>query len=357
MQLHLDNNYTPRLVNPHTPPLSFHNGCVAGPLGAAPLVVSLGMGVDSIAMLIGLKRLGIRPCLIVFAYVGNEKPDTYAYIPLLAAWLEKVDFPPITVVQYRPNPGRCQNQPYLTLAGNCLANRTLPSIAYRFRKSCSLKYKGSVIDRSLDIMSLPSSYRAIGYDCSPNEQRRFAHAVTLNGRRLRPDDVFIYPLKAWGWQRSHCIQVIQSEGLPEPPKSSCYFCACMQPDEVNKLPPPLLRQIVILEANASPNLRIIRGLWQEERITDYIRTSGLLPEAEIDALWAAWSGHDRPDNDPTLLADDVLNHESGYSPLAEASLAYLIEEQQRRFPSAITTQKGTITIYGIPPNLTEKLLN
>lgn len=351
MQLHLDYSLTPRLVNPHTPPLSFSNGRLDGPLGAAPLVVSLGLGVDSIALLIGLKRLGIRPCLIVFAHVGNEKPATYAYIPLLAAWLEKVDFPPITAVQYRPNPGRCQNQPYLSLAGNCLANRTLPSIAYRFRKSCSLKFKGSIIDRSLDMMNLPPSYRAIGYDCSPQEQRRFAHAITRNGRRLRPDDIFIYPLKAWGWHRAHCSRVIQSEGLPEPPKSSCFFCACMQPEEVEELPPSLLRQIVILEANASINLHTIKGLWQEARITDTIRARGLLPEAEINTLWAAWSGPRRPGNDPALLADDVLNRESGHLSLADVALTFLTQEQQRRLPGVATVQEGTITIYGVPPHL------
>jgi len=125
----------------------------------------------------------------------------------------------------------------------------------------------------------------------------------------------------------------------------------MQPDEVDELPPSLLRQIVILEANASPNLRIIRGLWQEERITDYIRASGLLPEAEIDVLWAAWSGHDRPGNDLALLADDVLNRESGYNPLAGAALTFLIQEQQRRLPGAVTMQKGTITVYCVPPQL------
>ncbi|MCP4359341.1 MAG: hypothetical protein GY796_15110 [Chloroflexi bacterium] len=74
-----------------------------------------------------------------------------------------------------------------------------------------------------------------------------------------------------------------------------------------------------------------------------------MPTAEIDALWAAWSSHDRLDNEPTLLADDVLNRASSYSPLAEASLAYLIEEQQRRLPDTITMRKGAISVYGVPP--------
>lgn len=62
------------------------------------LVVAYGMGVDSTAMLVGLHQRGVRPDLILFADTGGEKPETYAYLPIIQAWLERVGFPPVVVV-------------------------------------------------------------------------------------------------------------------------------------------------------------------------------------------------------------------------------------------------------------------
>jgi hypothetical protein len=105
-----------------------------------PICVCCGVGVDSVAMLIGLHQRGIRPDLICFADTGGEKPETYLYVPILQQWLRDVDFPPLIVMRYRP-----PRSDYDTLYGNCLANETLPSIAFR-RKSCSLKWKKIVQD-------------------------------------------------------------------------------------------------------------------------------------------------------------------------------------------------------------------
>jgi hypothetical protein len=57
-----------------------------------------------------------------------------------------------------------------------------------------------------------------------------------------------FPLQDWGWDRARCIQEILKEGLPEPSKSSCYFCTAMKPWEVDELPVEKLKRIVILEA-------------------------------------------------------------------------------------------------------------
>lgn len=72
-----------------------------------------------------------------------------------------------------------------------------------------------------------------------------------------------------------------------PPKSSCFFCGAIRPDEVRALPAWCLRLIVLIEARAEPRLRTVEGLWRRStkskpgRITDFIRAEGLLPEAEI----------------------------------------------------------------------------
>jgi 3'-phosphoadenosine 5'-phosphosulfate sulfotransferase (PAPS reductase)/FAD synthetase len=100
-----------------------------------PICVCCGVGVDSIAMLIGLYERGIRPDLITFADTGSEKPETYLYVPILRQWLERVGFPDLVVVRnLSPIAG------HKSLYNNCFNNQTLPSIAFGM-KSCSLKWK------------------------------------------------------------------------------------------------------------------------------------------------------------------------------------------------------------------------
>lgn len=48
----------------------------------APFVVLCGAGVNSTAMLVAMWRRAIRPDLILFADIGAEKPETYAYLPV-----------------------------------------------------------------------------------------------------------------------------------------------------------------------------------------------------------------------------------------------------------------------------------
>jgi hypothetical protein len=295
-----------------------------GPLGTAPTVVSLGMGTDSVAMLIGLKQRGIRPDLILFSDPGNERPETYAYLLPLSRWLERSGFPPITIVRYRAR--RFKFHPYHSLAGNMLANRTLPSIAF-FRKGCSVKAKGDVLDQQVGRVfgDLPC-YRLIGYDNSKKDRKRSCRQQQAdNGRgmagsRVRPQDVFLYPLQLWGWDRKKCRQVILDEGLPDPGKSACTFCSALKPDEVRQLSKPHLRLIVLLEANAAINLRKIRGLWHSKRITDFIRAEELLPAWEIDRIWSKWSQPARviPEGSD-VLAEDVIVTECGFASLADLS--------------------------------------
>jgi hypothetical protein len=148
-------------------------------------------------------------------------------------------------------------------------------------------------------------YRAIGYDCSPADNKRFAHAKTKTGQS-RASDRFIYPLQVWGWHRIECARQIELAGLPVPPKSSCFFCPAMKAHEVEALPVDKLRRIVIMEANASINLNVVVGLWRSKRMTDHIRAKGLLPSEEIDALWLKWSAPARLITIKTVASEDVL---------------------------------------------------
>ena len=289
-------------------------GRIDGPLPPhSPIIVSNGVGVDSVAMLVELRRLNIIPDAIVTALVGrewfgNEHGRFYDYLPILETWLAEAAFPPIQYVWYEMQ-RKAKHFPYLSLAGNCLANRTLPSISFWRNHSCSLKYKGIEIDRwvTKQYGSTPC-YRLVGYDLGEGRRSgRFAAKPSRQG--VRANDVFVYPLQLLGLDRTGCERVIAAAGLPSPGLSACVFCAAMRPEEVDELELEELWLIVILEAHAQINLKRIRGLWgRGERMTEYIVRRGLLPADLVDEVWQKWSAVERP---PEMAALAALLAERG----------------------------------------------
>jgi hypothetical protein len=81
---------------------------------------------------------GETPDLVLTADPGAEKPDTYEYQAMMAAWMAARGIP-YEVVAYRPKRFK-HYPPYATILTNLLANATLPSISLG-RHSCSLKWK------------------------------------------------------------------------------------------------------------------------------------------------------------------------------------------------------------------------
>ncbi len=293
-------------------------GCIHGPLPEdTPVIVSNGVGVDSVALLIELHRLNIVPDAIVTALVGrewfgNEHGRFYEYLPILEQWLTEVGFPPVTYVWYEMK-RRAKYFAYWSLAGNCLANRTLPSISFWKNHSCSVKYKGAEIDRWVTkAYGERPCYRLVGYDLSEqNRATRFSTKTKRDGPRAC--DVYVYPLQLLGLDRAGCEATIASADLPSPGLSSCVFCAAMRPEDIDALRPEALWLIVILEAHAQINLKKIRGLWGHgERMTEYIVRRGLLPAALVAEVWAKWSAAERPSellDHREIAADEVLFNE------------------------------------------------
>ncbi len=291
------------------PEISIKNGNIHGPLPAdTPLIVSNGVGVDSTALLIELHRRHITPDAIVTALVGrewfgNEHRRFYQYLPILEQWLSDVHFPTINYVWYQMK-RRAKHFPYWSLAGNCLANRTLPSISFRRHHSCSIKYKGAEIDRWVTAQyGDQPCYRLVGYDASEGYRvSRFSTKKKKKGARA--NDVYIYPLQLWGIDRTGCEAMIAAANLPSPGLSSCVFCAAMHAEEIDELHPEELWLIVILEAHAQINLKKIRGLWGHgERMSEYIGRRGLLPAPLLAETWAKWSAEERPSEFETTTND------------------------------------------------------
>ena len=172
--------------------------------------------------------------------------------------------------------------------------------------------------------------KAIGYDDSTADKKRSCSADRTF--KVKPDERYDYwyPLQEWGWNRERCIQEIVAAGLPVPLKSSCFYCPNMKAHEIEALPKDKLARIVIMEARAKVRLeghmtqeqlnakydlqlkawitksrearekglelprapkqktagakQLMRGLWRNKMVTDYILAHGLLTKATVERL-------------------------------------------------------------------------
>lgn len=243
------------------------------------LVVNCGLGTNSIALLVMLHRKGWRPDIILFADVGNERPHTYAYIPILQKWLKRVGFPPLQICKKRFADGSTS-----TLFDYCLEKETLPSLAYG-NHTCSAKWKIAAIDvfynnhpitkgtwgkyrRCADIKNKVT--KLIGFDSmEPERTCRFALPKNSDNpaiiREKHKFDVS-FPLQEWGIDREGCTQIIREAGLPDPGKSACFFCPSTQPEEILDLKinqTDLYEKAIFMEEvarNNPKNNKRVRGL-------------------------------------------------------------------------------------------------
>ena len=190
-------------------------------------VVSYGGGVNSCAMLIGLKLYGERPDAITFSDTGGEKPHTYQHLVIMQKWCEEQEFPSIQVLS-GSMPQQIKDG---TLENECLRLGTLPSKAYGFG-SCSDKWKMDPYRkwergfmRTYGLTESP--LRLIGFHAGEPER---VLRVPEQYRKYRR-----YPLIEWDWDYEDCGRVIQDAGLPFPGKSACFFCPSSKKPELVEL--------------------------------------------------------------------------------------------------------------------------
>jgi hypothetical protein len=227
------------------------------------LAVCYGAGVDSTALLVALKLADLRPDIITFADLASEKPETMAHLDRMQSILARWGWPPITMCRKRTLPGTG----YDDLYGNCIANETLPSLAFGMR-SCSIKWKQKAQDQAIKgCKSGPNAsaphpiwmeaqrrgeriVKLIGYDCSAADIRRSKKLPTAD-----TDFDFLYPLQLLGWIRQDCINIITAVLGADyvPIKSACFFCPASKTWELFWLAahhPDLLERALFLERNA-----------------------------------------------------------------------------------------------------------
>lgn len=211
-------------------------------------IVSYGGGKNSCAVLVGLHERGERPDHILFADTGGEKPSTYKHVAMMYEWCMRVGFPPILVVRESE-----------TLENDCLRRGALPGLAYGFR-SCSEHFKVRPQKRWLKErgISLSDVTFLIGIDAGESHRQQYHENR--------------YPLIEWNWDRNDCIAAIDRAGLPQPPKSSCFFCPAMKKHEILELKkqhPDLLQRALNIESSAS--LTSVKGLGRGWSWSDMIK--------------------------------------------------------------------------------------
>ncbi len=261
-----------------------------------PLIVHHGGGVNSTAMLVGMKILGITPDLILFADTGGEKPETYSFLDTLNQWLSSSNFPRITVVRYNSLKDN-------TLEDECLRLSVMPSKVYGM-KNCSQKWKIDPQDRyvrkwrpALSAWEAGSTVvGAVGFDAGEERRVRSSHDPRIENW---------YPLIEWGWGRSECLIAIESTGLPRPPKSACFFCPSSRKPEVIQLAtshPALYARSLAIEQSALSKkneegesvVRSIEGLgrhWSWESLVGGKQAAIAAPES-MDIECACFDGED-----------------------------------------------------------------
>jgi len=233
--------------------------------------------VNSTAMLIEMQRHGIRPDLVLFADTGGERPETYESVFAFDVWLQAHGMPGIITVRHESKKWGDK-----TLEEECLRTKSLPSIAYGYKK-CSLKWKKAPQDKYVnnwqpakDCWKAGGKVRkAIGYDLG--EMRRAG---------IPNDDKYTYeyPLIEWAWHRDCCEEVCFSEGITVP-KSSCFFCPSMKRHEIMGLPEDLRVRVVAMENNMDLTPR-------EPEYDEDTGTVGVARYPSVVGLGRSWAWRD-----------------------------------------------------------------
>ena len=231
------------------------------------LMLAYGGGTNSTALLIELIKRNYNIDYVLFSDTGAERPDTYQHVKHMDDWLKSKGHNGITTLKYYTKDGKHQ-----TLEDDCHKYKRLPSLAYGF-KGCSQKYKRSPQEKFMNNNSNAIAHwktgkkitKILGYDADEPHRAKF----TEDNKYL-----FWYPLIEWDMGREECIDVIKSENIKLPGKSSCFFCPAMKWKEIKKLStcyPDLFDRAVAIEDNAKDSLSSVKGLARRHAWKDLVK--------------------------------------------------------------------------------------
>jgi len=221
---------------------------------------SFGGGVQSTAALV-LASLGQLPAtddsnrwdVFLFSNVGEraEHPATLRYVSEFAMPFAEAHGIELVEVRKRRRDGTDDD-----LMDRIERNkRSLPfpvrmSNGAPGRRACTAEFKIRVIERELKRRGATKADPAVvGIGISMDEIQRAKGWGTVDPRS--PCQVKEYPLLRLQLRRQDALRVIAEAGLPQPPRSACFFCPFHSMDEWRRLKrdePELFQKSVDLEA-------------------------------------------------------------------------------------------------------------
>ena len=171
-------------------------------VSAAIRILSLGGGVQSCYLALASPEAFD---FAVFADTGSERPDTYAYLaeiiaPRIGAKLVRVG------ILGGLEAVKLQGVPGYTLIDGKRGMR---------RRSCTDHFKIRPIRRWLRAQGVKRAEMLLGISCDEVQRMRDSDVRWITNA---------YPLIDAGLTRADCVRWFELNGLPVPPKSSCYFC-------------------------------------------------------------------------------------------------------------------------------------
>ncbi len=219
--------------------------------GRRPVVLSLGMGVDSVALVIRLildptcRDFDLRDLVLVTSMTGEELSRTehmmYHYLlPLLRA--HSVRYVQIcragqakaagyVVLSDTRAPARMHMLGPWRLSDELRTAGTLPSVR-KGRRWCSDRAKGEVIDAWVRDHIEPGYIHMTGY--AAEEGRRAERDTKARKEKEGKGQVVLcrpsYPLQDWNWDRERCAAYLRTylfntfRVAAEWPRSCCTFC-------------------------------------------------------------------------------------------------------------------------------------
>uniref|UniRef100_A0A6M3XP17 Putative phosphoadenosine phosphosulfate n=1 Tax=viral metagenome TaxID=1070528 RepID=A0A6M3XP17_9ZZZZ len=198
-------------------------------------IVSYGGGVNSTAMVIWMLQHGQPIDHIVFCDTGAELPETLEYVNTFGHWLKQHGLSIQTI-------GREEG-----LFDYCTRLRIIPFRQFRW---CTDKFKVRPFNKFAKEHLPVIAY--IGFDAG-EESRVLNSETPFVGRKCKQKKYLYgrkYPLFQNGIDRYGCLDLIRQAGLPDPPKSGCFFCPFMSPKQYQHMKnerPELFKKAMELE--------------------------------------------------------------------------------------------------------------
>lgn len=186
--------------------------------------ISYGGGKQSTALLVLAAQGRIDFDTFLFANVGDraENPETLAYFHEHALPYAKRHGLELTELRWVTRKGE-QRDLYDDLVR---FDKDIP-IPVRLRsgafanRKCTVRYKIEVVARELKRRGATVEDPAVvGVGFSTDEIERAKPGVP----KQQPWTTKVHPLLDLGMTCDDCVRLVLDEGLPEPPKSSCWFC-------------------------------------------------------------------------------------------------------------------------------------